>query len=247
MKFKILCPNCGSPKYKKNGHTKTGKQNHRCKDCGRQFVLNPQWQPINNETRELIERLLLERLSLLGICRTVGVSIQWLLQFIVQLYKQLPDDLNLDLQVIKKQCDVAFFRLETQADEMWSFVGKKDNKQWIWIALDAQTRQIIAFHVGDRSRDSAKELWRKIPDIYKQHATFYTDKWDAYVGIIPYKQHQIVNKQSGKTSYIERFNCTMRQRISRLVRKALSFSKKLENHIGAIKYFICHYNLALTI
>jgi len=26
------------------------------------------------------------------------------------------------------------------------------------------------------------------------------------------------------------------------VREALSFSKSLRNHIGAIKYFICHYN-----
>jgi len=34
-------------------------------------------------------------------------------------------------------------------------------------------------------------------------------------------------------SYIERFNCTLRQRVSRLVRKTLSFSKKLENHIDS--------------
>jgi hypothetical protein len=28
--------------------------------------------------------------------------------------------------------------------------------------------------------------------------------------------------------------------------KALSFSKKLTNHIGAIKYFICHYNQEIS-
>lgn len=33
---------------------------------------------------------------------------------------------------------------------------------------------------------------------------------------------------------------TLRQRVSRLVRETLSLSKKLANHIGAIKYFICH-------
>jgi IS1 family transposase len=47
----------------------------------------------------------------------------------------------------------------------------------------------------------------------------------------------------GKTTHIERFNNTLRQRLSRLVRDTLSFSKKVENHIGAIKFFICHYNL----
>ena len=51
-----------------------------------------------------------------------------------------------------------------------------------------------------------------------------------------------MRKESGKTSYIERLNNTLRQRISRLVRKSLSFSKKIENHIGAIGYFIGDYN-----
>ena len=46
-------------------------------------------------------------------------------------------------------------------------------------------------------------------------------------------------------SHIERFNNTMRQRISRLVCSTLSFSKKLENHIDAIWYFIHHYNACL--
>ncbi|NEP85266.1 MAG: IS1 family transposase, partial [Okeania sp. SIO3B3] len=44
----------------------------------------------------------------------------------------------------------------------------------------------------------------------------------------------------------ERFNCTMRQRVSGLVRKALSFSKKIENHIGAIWNFVHHYNSSLA-
>jgi insertion element IS1 protein InsB len=48
---------------------------------------------------------------------------------------------------------------------------------------------------------------------------------------------------SGDTNHIERFNNTLRQRVSRLVRETLSFSKKLSNHIGAIKFFICDYNL----
>jgi insertion element IS1 protein InsB len=43
--------------------------------------------------------------------------------------------------------------------------------------------------------------------------------------------------------HYQRFNNTLRQRLARLVRGTLSFSKKVENHIGAIKFFICHYNL----
>jgi insertion element IS1 protein InsB len=76
----------------------------------------------------------------------------------------------------------------------------------------------------------------------REQATFYTDDWEAYRQVIPAQRHEVCDKGSGHTNAVERFNCTLRQRVSRLVRKTLSFSKKLKNHIGAIKYFICHYN-----
>lgn len=47
-----------------------------------------------------------------------------------------------------------------------------------------------------------------------------------------------MGKETGLTSYIERFNNTLRQRVSRLVRKTLSFSKNVNNHIAAIWNFI---------
>ena len=109
--------------------------------------------------------------------------------------------------------------------------------------MDKQTRQIIAFHVGDRSQDSAKQLWANIPDVYREQATFYTDQYAAYTGVIPAAQHKAITKSARKTNHIERFNNTLRQRVSRLVRSTLAFSKKVENHIGTIRYFISHYNL----
>ncbi len=74
-----------------------------------------------------------------------------------------------------------------------------------------------------------------------------TDFWAAYGAVFPSKRHRAVGKETGKTSYIERFNNTLRQRVSRLVRKTLSFSKSLQNHIGAIWYFIHHYNESLLV
>jgi insertion element IS1 protein InsB len=193
----------------------------------------------------MIKRLLLERLSLLGICRVMGVSLRWLLSFIVELYETLPDDLCVQLpQTLNRQ--IHLLRLAAEADEMWSFVGRKQNKQWVWLAIDVESKQIIAFYVGDRSRKSARKLWNRIPLIYRQQANFNTDDWEAYKGVIPVAQHRVCAKGSGRTNIIERFNCTLRQRVSRLVRETLSFSKSLSNHIGAIKYFICHYNQMLA-
>jgi insertion element IS1 protein InsB len=236
-----MCPRCGSLKYKRNGHIHNGKQNHQCKDCGCQFVECFEQYRIADEKRALIERLLVERLSLRGICRAVGVRLKWLLGFIVTCFEALPDHLH--VQPVTCNQDVMIRRLEVEADEMASFVQQKANKQWIWIAMDAQTRQVMAFHVGDRSRKSAKRLWAKIPLAYRQHATFYTDQYVVYEGVIPVAQHRAISKLARKTNHIERFNNTLRQRVSRLVRDTLSFSKKLANHIGAIKFFICDYNL----
>ena len=83
-------PQCGSRVYKRNGHIHTGKQNHRCKVCRRAFVLQPENSAITDEQRVLIERLLLERISLRGICRAVGVGLQWLLQFMAAQFQTAP-------------------------------------------------------------------------------------------------------------------------------------------------------------
>ena len=229
------------PGTRKNGHTRHGKQNHQCKACGHQFTADALDRSIASAQRRQIEHLLRERLSLRGICRTVGVSLTWLLHFMVERFTACPD--HLYAQAPSQPTAVVMSRLEAEADEMWSFVQKKANKQWVWIAMDATTRQIIAFHVGDRSHESGKELWANIPSVYRAQAMFHTDQYAVYKGVIPAGQHRAITKKSRKTNHIERFNNTLRQRVSRLVREALSFSKKLANHIGAIKYFICHYNL----
>lgn len=243
----IICPQCGSGQIKLNGDTYYGKQNHKCNICGRQFVINPKNKVITDEEKYKIKKLLLERISLRGICRVMNVSLPWLLDFTVNLYGQTLDNIGIKTEQINEMDGVIFRTLETEADEMWSFVKSKEDKQRIWIAIDIKTKQVIAFHVGDRSENSAKELWKKIPEIYKKNSVFYTDDWNAYKGVIPKNQHVVADKGSGYTNIIERFNCTLRQRVSRLVRSALSFSKTIENHIGAINYFIYHYNITLYV
>ena len=130
---------------------------------------------------------------------------------------------------------------------MWSFVGNKGNKQWIWLAIDVFTKEIVGVYIGKRDQTGAQGLWDSLPAVYRQCAVSYTDFWTAYGIVFPQKRHRAVGKDTGQTNYIERFNNTMRQRISRLGRKTLSFSKILSNHIGAIWYFIHEYNATLSI
>ena len=234
----MKCPECNSTNTIKNGSVR-GKLKGECKECGREFTLNPTKKSISQETWELVDKLLLEKIPIAGIARVTGISEQWLQEYVNRKYKAV----HRKVKVKKKEkC-----RLTIQCDEMWSFVGHKGNKQWIWLAIDVNTKEIVGVYVGSRDRKGAKGLWNSLPPEYRQCAVCYTDFWDAYKEVIPSKRHRTVGKETGKTSYIERFNCTMRQRISRLVRSTLSFSKKIENHIGAIWNFIHHYNASLDV
>ena len=84
------CPNCASLQTVKNGHIHNGKQRFKCHDCGRQFIEHPTKKVIDPATRALIDRLLLERISLAGIARAAQVSEQWLQTYVNEKYAQVP-------------------------------------------------------------------------------------------------------------------------------------------------------------
>jgi IS1 family transposase len=195
-----VCPNCGSEKYKKNGHIHNGKQNYRCKECGRQFVMDYEFKDVGDFKKDLINKALLERNSLRGISRIFSVSLTWLLGYIASLYAQTPDDLGFEIPARFKNSKVQLVFVE--ADEMWRFVKKKQNKQWIWLAMDVATRQIIAFHVGGRGKYDAEKLWLQIPEIYREKARFFTDYWRAYASVFPEDQHASVGKHTGLTNQL---------------------------------------------
>ncbi|AFY36527.1 Insertion element protein [[Leptolyngbya] sp. PCC 7376] len=231
------CPNCQSTNVVKNGRIHNGKQNHRCRDCGRQFVENPQQKISSAETKQFIDKLLLEKILLAGIARVCNVSELWRQNYVNQKYEAIPKQVNVSS---KKR------RLIVQCNEMWSFVGNKQQKYWIWLALDIDTSEIVGLYVGAHDEFGARQLWASLPPVYRQCAVAYTDFWQAYGMVFSDKRHKAMGKETGKASSIERFNCTLRQRVLHLVRKTLSFSKKVENHIGAVWLFVHHYNASLS-
>ena len=133
-------------------------------------------------------------------------------------------------------------QLSLELDELWSFVKKKSNKRWVWLALCKQTLQVVASVIGGRGIDTCKQLWANVPALYKQGIIF-TDFWEAYQAVIAEEQHQAVGKDSGLTAHVERFNNTLRQRLARFVRKSLSFSKSDHMHLISLHAFLVRYNL----
>ena len=101
----MRCPTCQETQVIKNGTIHSGKPKWKCKACGRQFVANPSQHRISNDTKQLIDKLLLERISLAGIVRVTGVSPRWLQYYVNAKYaavRQLAD-----VPVQKKSTDGA--------------------------------------------------------------------------------------------------------------------------------------------
>jgi len=107
----------------------------------------------------------MEKIPIAGISRVTGISESWLQRYINRKYERVPHAIDRS----KKG------HLTVECDEMWSFVGTKSNKQWTWLAIDMDSREIVGTHVGNRDRTGTKALWKSLPQIYRQCTVCYTD------------------------------------------------------------------------
>lgn len=227
------CPNCGSQDMVKNGTDYKGSQKYYCHDCDSYGTLKATARYSQDEKARILKAYQ-ERVSMRGIRRIFGVVSQTLLRWIREALENMPS--------LRQTLSPARVDDILELDELWSFVLKKSNKRWIWIALCRRTRQVVAYFIGDRSEKSCRELWKRIPASYKKCRS-YSDFWDAYRNVFSSQTHQSVGKESGQTNHVERWNCTLRQRLARFVRKSLSFSKSEVVHDLVLRFFIINYNL----
>ena len=113
-----------------------------------------------------------------------------------------------------------------ELDEAWTFVGTRGNPVWIWVALCRRTRQIVGFWIGGRTEADCQNLFNEIAEPYK-FCKSVSDGLVVYANVFGANRHKTLIKKTGETNHVERFFGTMRSRMSRCVRRALSFSKSL--------------------
>ena len=92
---KRICLACGSEHLIKNGSVHHGKPKYQCKNCDRQFVVDSTTTTISKEIKQLIDRLLLERISLRGIARVTQVSWSWLQNYVNQKLARTPRQIKI--------------------------------------------------------------------------------------------------------------------------------------------------------
>ena len=98
---------------------------------------------------------------------------------------------------------------------------------------------------GDRRAATCQQLGERIPAAFRAGHCF-TDFGEASQKVLPDEQPTPGGKETGQTAHVERWNNTLRQRLARLVRKTLSFSKSVERHELCLRLFLPRYNLSLA-
>jgi insertion element IS1 protein InsB len=131
---------------------------------------------------------------------------------------------------------------EAELDEMWSFVGSKQQPRWLWEALDHQTGRRVAYTFGRRADWAVLKLKMLLAPFGIRR--FYTDGWDAYRRHLDPRRH-VVGKR--RTQQLERKQLTFRTRIKRLVRNTICFSKSIAMHAIVIGRFIKRVEFGLQI
>ena len=227
IKIKVNCVHCHSPKVVKNGIKKTGRQNFLCKDCGKQFQHEYFYQGANPSVKEGVKRSLLHGSGIRDCYKVWGVSLSTVLRLIEQEGK--------DLKIKPRQK----YYNKIQIDEMYSFVGNKSKKVWIFYAYAPETKEILAITMGKRTTKQLRSLMLQIKHLRITIDFYCTDGFSGFEALFPWEQH-LVGKAFTKA--IEGFNTNIRAKIARMNRRTTKFSKKLKYQWYLFKIFIYYIN-----
>ncbi len=94
------CPRCGLDYIVKNGISLSQKQKYKCRECDKRIVLK-QEKKISEENKTIIDKFLLDKISLRWIARSVGVSTVWLQKYVKEKYQEQPEDLHIQKKAVE--------------------------------------------------------------------------------------------------------------------------------------------------
>jgi insertion element IS1 protein InsB len=155
---------------------------------------------------------------------------------------QVPEQITVEVVKVEEYHEVIQDNPEAELDEMWSYVGRKDHRRWLWHAIDCKTGVVLAYVFGARKDRVFLELKGLLEPFGISH--FYSDDWGAYKRNLAPEEHTIGKENTQK---IERKHLTLRTRIKRLARKTICFSKTEQMHDIVIGLFINRYEFGLTV
>ena len=191
----MVVASCSHESHKKHGKDRHGVQRFRCLLCGKTFV-DAAPKPLGDMRIEMADavlalNLLLEGMSIRAVERVTKLHRDTLCQLILVV------GANCQRLLESKVRNVA--AKDVQADEIWSFVGMKERQRisgrftgdeghsWTFIAIDRESKLILAHQVGQRDNVTCNKFLRKLNDATVGRFQISTDGLASYTLSIPFE------------------------------------------------------------
>jgi IS1 family transposase len=153
---------------------------------------------------------LVEGNSIRATVRMTGVAKNTIAKLLVELGAACSDHMSKTL--VNLPCD------RVQVDEIWSFVGAKQKNVtpmraaqghagdvWTWVAMDADTKLICSWMVGNRDAATARDFMLDLASRMSNRIQLTSDGFGAYLGAVDWAfsgkiDFAMLIKQYGETS-----------------------------------------------
>jgi len=165
------CPNCGNA-AKRFGRHRNGLQRFRCLACRKTFTEahTPAFRIedlLATDQGRMAIQLLVEGCSVRTTERVSGLHRDSILRLLIEAGKRCEKLMDRMIRDVPAT--------DVQTDEIWGYVGKKEGHKrpeefqndsigdvWTWVAIERNTKVVLAFTVGRRTLDEAFRLALKL-------------------------------------------------------------------------------------
>ncbi len=214
-----ICKECNGLCIKA-GHQTDGTQRFYCKRCKRYQQFSYKSFAYDRNCDQKIIGLLIEGIALRGIARVLQIT----LKAVIYKIKRIAKRLNRPYSFVKNRI--------FEIDELWTYVGKKENEVWLTYSIERTSKQVIDFQVGSRTKENLQKVTENV--LSTEPGKVCTDGLNTYRSLIPKAIHKVGLLN---TRRIERFNLNLRTHLKRLSRKTICFSKSKEMLEACLKIY----------
>lgn len=205
----FVCPYCEGVSIK-YGKSPAGKQRYFCKKCSKTYLDNYSKLAYVIEVKEEIRKLLKESMGIQSMSRYLGIAKNTILSGIINLAKS-----------VRKPS--VLFGMTYEVDEQYTYIQNKESGElWITYAFCRETKRVVDFIVGDRTKITMKKVIDFV--LLSNPIKVYTDGLATYKSLIPKSLHSTKRRC---TNHIERQNLQNRNDLKRLGRSTICYSKSV--------------------
>jgi IS1 family transposase/transposase-like protein len=185
---------CEHEKTKKHGKDSKGNARRRCCTCGKTFIDKPEtaYGNLRITDREAATALgmLLEGMAIRAVERITGICRETLCDLVLRVGQRCERFFAAQVRDLKVD--------DVQCDEIHSFIGMRAKQQmdlnrsqefgdtWTWIAIERNTKMVLAFQIGNRDNFNACSFLRKLNDATTGHFQISTDGLNQYTNNVPF-------------------------------------------------------------